>query len=658
MTGDDRPETAARSSGPARPPTAPEAWDDERLAAAFAGRYDRPAPHDLTIATLDRVAELGRRPRWWPKVDRPTRDRLVAVVAVIAVVAVVGVVAQPGTSSRPGTTATGPAGSGTAPTSGRASPSESFEPSPAVAGFPIDVAGLTVRSVADAPRLLAEPSLGDTELALAGWYSASDLALPCPYQPAPQPPVEIRCTDVHAWLSATERPILSADGSFQQAADPATPLLLRFVAPSEPLGGDGGPHQAMNTTPQAVVAVGHFHDERSSRCPADERVTCDQTFVVDVLSSGYGTMFDRPTSVVDPAPATRLSGAAALRLAQDRVGPFATVLQIGLELGSDPPWFTAKTAADCLCPPTWFVRGFRYLVDGTTDPRPAGTPVASWLVIDDATGTISGPMVEDIPPPATPYPFAPPPDGFPATIEGLSVRTVADVVDPGRHGEPADQPIAVAGWFTQLPHHPCEATADCDRDTVVLAGTDKKLVTKAPGGATTLVPSDGPVLNPAILPGGAAPPATPIGTPVPAIFIVHAGDRRADRDGPGDPVGPQTFVLDQVAWLSGKAQGPAESIDPKIRTLIGTSPAQFLRDTAGGALTGPGTWPISISAVLARDIGTLGVDTDQDIAPDKVVWVVRLVGREPREGGPPGPDGYGEVLVVSDEIVSTHWTSP
>ncbi len=656
MTGDQRPETGAGSSGPPRPSVAPEAWDDERLAAAFAGRYDRPAPHDLTIATLDRVAQIRRRPRWWPRFDRPTRDRLVAVVGVVAVVAVVGVVAQPWTSSRPGTTATGPAGSRTSPTSSPASSNPYVEPSPAVAGFPTDVGGLTVRSITDATRLLAEPTLGDTELAIAGWYSASDLALPCPDQPAPASPVEIRCPDVHAWLSATDRPIMSADGSLEQAVDPATLLPLRFVAPSEPLGGDGGPHHAMNTTPQQVVAIGHFHDERSSGCPADERATCEQTFVVDVLSSGYGTWFDRPTSVVEPAPTTRLSGAAALGLARDRLGPYATVLQVGLELGSDPPWFRAKTAADCLCPPTWFVRGFRYLADGTTDPRPAGTPVASWLVIDDATGTISGPLAESIPPPATPYPFASPPDGFPTTIEGLPVRTVADVVDPGRVDRERDQPIAVAGWFTQLPLHPCEATADCNRETVVLAGTDKRLVTTAPGGVATLVPPDGPVLNPAILPGGASRPAVPMGTPLPAIFIVHAGDPRADRDGPGNPVGSETFVLDQVAWLNGKAQGPTEWIAPGLDPV--ESPTKILHDTAGGVLTAPDTWPISISAVLARDMATLGVNADQDIAPDKVVWVVRLAGRMPREGGPPGPDGYGEVLVVSDEILSTHWTSP
>lgn len=115
-------------------------------------------------------------------------------------------------------------------------------------------------------------------------------------------------------------------------------------------------------------------------------------------------------------------------------------------------------------------------------------------------------------------------------------------------------------------------------------------------------------------------------------------------------------MLDQVAWLSGKPRGPTEWIAPGLKLV--KSPAQVLHDTAGGALTAPGTWPISISAVLARDLATLGVHSGQDIASDKVVWVVRLVGQMPRAGGPPGPDGYGDVLVVGDEFVETRWTSP
>jgi hypothetical protein len=612
-------------------------WDDERLGAAFADRYDRPAPRDLDQETLRRVGETRRRPAWWPHIERRPQDRLVgAAVAVVAVVALVATVVLPRASSEPTGSAAVSSEPGNVASPGRDSPSlQAIRPSPFVDGFATDVAGLKVRPIGDVPRLLADPTVGDTELAIAGWYSASDLVLPCPYQAEPISAVEIRCPDVHAWLSATDRPILSPSGSLDQATDPAGLLALRFIAPAEPVGGDGGPRVAMNTTPQAVVVVGHFHDERSARCPSAERLTCEQTFVVDVTSSAYGTLFDRPTSAIDPAPKTRLSAAEALRLAQDRVGEYATVLQIGLDLGSDPPWFTTKAGLDCLCPATWFARGWRYRPDGTTDLHPANTAVASWLVIDDATGTISGPLVDGIPAPtdaADEFQFAPPPDGFPTTIEGLPVRTVADIADPDRPRPlQEDTPIAVAGWFTQLPD-----------DTVVLAGTPERLVSYAPGGVASLVPSTGPILYPAVVPGGALPPPVQIATPIGAVFIL--------RDGPLD--------LEQVAWLNGAAQKPAEWIAPGL--VPQRSAQQVLRETDGGAFIAPGTWPISISAVRFGDLATIGIASGQSgdpRDPDPIVWAVRMAGLQP---GAPTANGYGWTLVddATGQDIEGAWTSP
>ncbi len=617
-----------------------EPWDDERLSAAFAARYDRPAPRDLARQTLERVGESRRRPSWWPSLDRPTLDRLPAVVAVVAVVGLVATVVLPRALSGPtGSTAVTIEPSIVASSGSDSSSLQAVQPSPFVDGFVTDVAGLKVRPLTDVAQLLADPTLADTEVAIAGWYSASDLALPCPFQAQPVSAVEIGCPDVHAWLSATDRPILSPTGSLDQAADPAGLLALRFIPPAEPIGGDGGPRVAMNTTPQRLIAVGHFHDERSARCPAAERQTCEQTFVVDVTGSAYGTLFDRPTSAIDPAPKTRLSGAAALRLAQDRVGPYATVLQVGLDQGSDPPWFTTKTSLDCLCPATWFVRGWHYLGEGTTDPRPATTPVASWLVIDDATGTISGPLVDGIPAPtdaAGEFRFAPPPDGFPTTIEGLPVRTVADVTDPDRpRSLREDTPIAVAGWFTRLPG-----------GNVALAGTSERLVSYAPGGLASLVPISGPVLYPAVVPGGGLPPPVQIATPIGAVFIL--------RDGPVD----ESHDLEQVAWLNGTAQKPAEWVAPGI--VPQRTSEQILRETDGGVFVAPGTWPISISAVRFGDLATIGIVTgssgDQR-DPGSVVWAVRMVGLQP---GEPTTNGFGWTLVddLTGQDIEGSWASP
>ena len=259
-------------------------------------------------------------------------------------------------------------------------------------------------------------------------------------------------------------------------------------------------------------------------------------------------------------------------------------------------------------------------------------------------------------PAAEGFTFAPAPAGFPATVEGLPVRTVGDVVNPDRPRDLPDAPIAVAGWFSQLPLRPCPSVApDCNQDTRILAGTDKRLVTYRTNGPSTEVAPDGPILNPAILPGGASPP--PIvgnGAPQPAVFIVHTGDPRAYQRG-NAPVGLDTFVLDQVAWLNGTVRGPTVWIAPDLKVV--RSPEQVLAETSGGALVATGTWPISISAVLGRELGTLGVVASQSPASHVVFWVVRLVGRQPG-GGPSDVAGYGYVLIVGDRAIETTWTSP
>ena len=615
-----------------------EPWDDERIAAAFADRYDRPAPRELTLTTLEHVRISPRRPRWWPTVDRP---RALGLASVVAVIAILAVLVMPRAGAGPGASATPSGVPSPVASPAQNTPYQSFPPSPAVAGFAALAAGLQVHAVIDAATLLADPLLADTELAFAGWYSASDLALGCQFESAPASPIEIRCSDVHAWLSATNRPILSATGSLDQPANPAGLIALRFVPPVDPPEGQGGPPpDAMITTPKTIVIVGHFNDERSVRCPADVRSTCQQTLVVDGVASASGELRDPSYSLNRRLRATRLGADQAVVLARAWVGSAGEILSVGLVRGSDAPWFDGAAKPNCTCPPTWFVRGYRILPADTPDRRGAGTPVAGWLTIDDATGAILGPLATDIPAPAAPFAFAPAPAGFPATIEGLPVRTVADVVDPDRPSDLPETPVAVAGWFTQLPVHPCPAgAADCNRETVVLAGSDKRLVTYHTNGPSTVVPPDGPILNPWILPGGATPPQVRgDGAPQPVVFIVHAGDSRADRQGPGDPVGPETFVLDQVAWLDGVDQPASVWIEPGIKPKH--SPENAL-EIAGPIQFGR-TWTVSISAVDAAHLRAIGSSMTTDAKG--IVWLIRMVGSDPLDPNS-GPNGWGTILV-------------
>lgn len=423
------------------------------------------------------------------------------------------------------------------------------------------------------------------------------------------------------------------------------PPVDRPVMPSLPAGEP-------TTRPLAVVIVGHIHDEAARSCSADEAAACERTFVADLVTTSAGVLLDQSSSFLGDLASARLAPEEALQAARDRVAGYATVLSIGLFNTANPPWLPASLGGARRL--TWFVRGYRTLLDDGTDPRAPGTPVAGSLAIDDETGTITGTLAQGVPAPETPFPFAPLPDGFPTTIEGLPVRTVTDVVNGNRPPGLPETPIAVAGWFTKLPIHPCPSpdNGSCERDTVVLAGTDRQLVTYDASGFSTTTPADGPVLNPAILPIGATPPTgNADGSPRRAIFIVHAGDPRADRNGPGDPVGPRDLVLDQVAWLDGADQPAATWIEPGIQPARDAQSALVI---AGGLRTGR-TWAISVSTWHAREMGYLIAG----LGGDPIVWVIRLVGANPLAGSD-GLPGWGSIVVndASGTIIDTTWTSP
>ena len=291
-------------------------------------------------------------------------------------------------------------------------------------------------------------------------------------EPSPAPPIEIRCSDVHAWLSATDRPILSAAGSFDQAANPAGLIALRFVAPVDPLPGQGGPRDAMNTTPQPIVIVGHFHDERAIRCPPDGLTACEQTLVVDGVASASGALRLPTVANGRGFPASSLTEDQATVVAREWVGSAGEILSAGLVRGSDAPWFDDASKPTCTCRPTWFVRGYRILPVGTSDPRGVGTPVAGWLTIDDASARVTGTLDQGG------ESVSPPLSGFPATVDGLPVRSVVDAIGDDRVAFPSEAPYVVAGWLTQTPIHPCGSPSDetCERDTVILDATSEQLL--------------------------------------------------------------------------------------------------------------------------------------------------------------------------------------
>jgi hypothetical protein len=153
--------------------------------------------------------------------------------------------------------AAGPGGSGAASSPGAAA---------AAAGFPPTVGGLATHTVIEALGVRASGS--NETIAVGGWFVA--FAVPCPMTPDAIQPFE-DCGVNFAWVMASPERLstLEADGSgsIRQPAGPAFNPIVDW-------GHDG--------IDQALVLVGHFHDQKAALCPAGERrQRCEDRFVVE-----------------------------------------------------------------------------------------------------------------------------------------------------------------------------------------------------------------------------------------------------------------------------------------------------------------------------------------------------------------------------------------
>ena len=220
-------------------------WDDERLAAAFHARFDRPAPRAVASsvhAALTQSKPPRAKPFRWIQAG--------AAVAAAVIVAVVGV----GVVGRGGL---GPSDS-PAPTTGSAGPTAS----PA----PTSVFGLRVGTVSDA-LAIRDGGIDDRELAVAGWFT------PAPPLGCPAPPTH-RVSPVQLWCP--DEAVLLVEPPSGRTLNPDLDDLDPSWEPIPPMLGNPG-----ESTPAHVVMLGHFDDRRSILCPAAEVVACRDRFVVD-----------------------------------------------------------------------------------------------------------------------------------------------------------------------------------------------------------------------------------------------------------------------------------------------------------------------------------------------------------------------------------------
>lgn len=276
-------------------------------------------------------------------------------------------------------------------------------------------------------------------------------------------------------------------------------------------------------------------------------------------------------------------------------------------------------------------------------PRPTPGPSAG-LVIGP------GPSVPATTASPTPTPLVVQPldAGFPATIEGLPVESVSAAL--ARGPDPGGL-VAVGGYLSNdraVEGCPPAPTTDkpnpCSGTELVLV--DEPAPSLLANDATFLydivVPAGAASIRPVILPGTGVPDPWADSTSIAArlapqrvVLLGEFGDRRAlqcaARPGGGNAGCDRSFVLEQIAWIHGVAQGPSEYGGPNVVPVHDR--ADVDRAVAGWFL--PGRMPaiVSITSTLPGDAAELaGVNLEG--RPNGVYWVVLVVSTT--QGAPAG----------------------
>jgi len=262
-------------------PGDPAAWDDARIAAAFAARSEAATipMASLAAATIERLQSERRKGASFGRLGAAASVATVVVVAGLGMILVgsgllVGLTSEPSPPAGRSATST----FATAPVSAVGSPTAS--PSSDL-GAPVSVSqALAFRD--------ASPEAG--EIRVTGWIRGG-LAIPCPLALLPANPTRLECSQALPWL--VESPADGGSGRLNQ--QPAGP----WFQPSFALV-DTGPFPALQpgssgrlTGPVEVTVTGHFHDRRAVLCPA---LSCTSTFVVDRIDSVGGVAVGTTTS--------------------------------------------------------------------------------------------------------------------------------------------------------------------------------------------------------------------------------------------------------------------------------------------------------------------------------------------------------------------------
>jgi hypothetical protein len=362
-----------------------DAWDNQRLAAAFAAYAAvAPDPNGVVAATTNALRRQGSTPRpWW---HRPVPALLAGALAVAGVVLSVQLLSGMTTSE----------------------PASSADPS----SQPTRTLGLPI---IDVPTAIArrDADEDDTALAVRGWVSPVGLAS-CPsplgleillQTSCPEP---IRLTaDPESAVTVTRNGVGTVTFQDTPPTGASVDLVLDQVDTSwiPPLP-DSGPAGVAD-----VVLLGHFDDDRAAYCPAEEAQACRDRFVVDrVVWADGREVTDEP----DVAPATTVSAPTDVVATVDGATDGDAILGITPVFGPDIRRMDPAVVAHPEIGTRDVYWSVRVLEDGRS---------VRYVVVDGSTGVyrVHGMDVQHI--------AGTPPDDLPVSDvdDSATVRPIGDV---------------------------------------------------------------------------------------------------------------------------------------------------------------------------------------------------------------------------------------
>ncbi len=252
-------------------------------------------------------------------------------------------------------------------------------------GFPSQVSGLPVLSVAQAADKVNAGEADGQAIAVAGYYNA--LALPCPAPNRYIGPLERWCDYVAFTDAPGDAQLCTSSANSTSCHQPTATNLGPFFMPES-----GQPNPWMNSGPNAgdpvpFVLIGHAGDPREWQCTDMTLDECSHAFVVDRIAWAKGDGL--PLTVPDTGG---MESGAAVTPRMDLSEVRKAVGAAGDNLVSAAPFLAgdiavidprANLTGDTI---VWVVRSL-----DTPSPAPGASSIPETVtLVDDASGNVIG----------------------------------------------------------------------------------------------------------------------------------------------------------------------------------------------------------------------------------------------------------------------------